>query len=149
MAKLLQELPKRIAEETDYNEVYLRIWEQQQECVRTRWNHVTFFLGISFAIFGLSLQNNNPLLAVIIRVCALSVYWFSYLLYNRSTEWSEFLVQYLEEFENKYSFQYPIQRQWKVYEKKHQIRWLGTRRLLLIFGVIYLATSIILISVGL
>ncbi len=41
-------------------ELYLQIWEREQEHTKTRWNVTTFFVSISFAIFGFSLQTPNP-----------------------------------------------------------------------------------------
>ena len=40
------------------DEVYATIWKVEQDHNRTRWTVTTFFLGLSFAIFGFSFREN-------------------------------------------------------------------------------------------
>jgi hypothetical protein len=40
------------------NDSYLKIWQADQEYIRTRWTVTTFFMSVSFAISGFSFQAN-------------------------------------------------------------------------------------------
>jgi hypothetical protein len=82
------------------NEVYLRIWELEQEHTRTRWTVTTFFLSVSFAIFGFSFQAQlSSSLSTVARISGLAIYWFAYLLFLRFNEFTNFLRGYLMELE--------------------------------------------------
>src|SRR5260221_50749 len=55
------------------NEFYMRIWEKQQDVAISRWSIITFFMSVSFALFGLSLQVHTtptsiPTIAPTVRV---------------------------------------------------------------------------------
>jgi len=41
------------------DDVYLKIWDIEQKHTTTRWTLMTFYLSVSFAIFGISLQNKD------------------------------------------------------------------------------------------
>jgi hypothetical protein len=45
--------------ELSADEIYLRIWEKQQDWTSTRWNIAIFFFSVSFALFGLSFQDSG------------------------------------------------------------------------------------------
>jgi hypothetical protein len=74
------------------DEIYLRIWEKQQEWTGTRWGVITFFMSVSFALFGFSLQNlNTPSASTVQRIAGLAIFWFTYSLFRRYEDWSKFL----------------------------------------------------------
>lgn len=56
-------------------ELYLKLWEREQEHTKNRWNVTTFFFSISFAIFGFSLPTKNlPVSPIISHSVALAIY---------------------------------------------------------------------------
>lgn len=130
---------------TDHDdEIYLRIWEKQQDLVTSRWTVLIFFMSISFALFGLSFQNQKSEdLANAQRLTGLFIYFFSYFLYLRYTSWSRFLRDYLKQMELSGSTK--IRLGTTALTTKP---WSGLRRLfainklLLYFGIIYLIAVI-------
>src|SRR5437868_2053384 len=82
------------------NDTYLRLWQLEQEHGRTRWTIATFFMGISFAIFGFSFQKEvAPLTAGIARITGLVIYWFAYMLFLRFFSYGNTLRGYIRELE--------------------------------------------------
>jgi hypothetical protein len=128
------------------NEVYLKIWEQQQDSIKGRWNVITFFFTISFAIFGFSLQsqNLNPTIAgTFQRVAAIFIYWFAYLIYRQYSDWSGFLRKQLERLESDHHILVPLQHEWQKYSKGIS-NWFSVKNLLLYFGLLYTLAAILL-----
>lgn len=81
-------------------ELYLKIWEREQEHTKTRWNMTTFFFSISFAIFGFSLQTkNSPVSPIISHSVALAIYWFAFVLFWRFNSFTNYLREYLRDME--------------------------------------------------
>ena len=99
------------------DDVYLRIWSQQQESVKQRWAVITFFLTISFAIFGFSFQNQISIAGNEQRVIAVAIYWFSFMIYRQYSDWSGFLRSYLAKMEKTTTTQIRLQSQWNEYNK--------------------------------
>lgn len=132
------------AGDRSFDEVYLRIWEQQQGSVRQRWVVLTVFLGISFGLFGLSLQQpSTPIAGTLERVTAVVIYWFAYLIYLQYSAWSRFLRTYLGTLESSQSTSIMLQKEWNDYAsgaRKH----LTVKRLLLYFGLVYTVAVILL-----
>ena len=131
------------------DEGYLRVWEIQQGWTGTRWNITTFFLGISFALFGLSLQNqNSPAAITAQRIVGLAIYWFTYLLFQRYSDWPKFLRNYLEERETTTTTRYKLQVRWKQTVHKGFRKWTSVNKLMVYFGLLYLIAVIVLYWLG-
>ncbi len=82
------------------DELYFQIWEREQEHTKTRWNVTTFFVSISFAIFGFSFQTQKPPVSPIIsHSVALAIYWFAFVLFWRFNSFTNCLRDYLREME--------------------------------------------------
>lgn len=129
--------------------VYLKIWQTEQAHMRTRWTVVTFFLSISFAIFGFSFQNQLPRSeAVAIRISGLLIYWFAYILLLHFYAYSKFLRTYLVEMEKSGRTTLDIQSKADMLRVGFNKR-LSTTRLLLLFGLIYSVGIIVLWLLGL
>ena len=80
--------------------IYLKIWELEQQQTNTRWTVATFFLSVSFAIFGFSFQSGLAApLPLIARASGLAIYWFAYALFLRFNVYTRFLRRYLRELE--------------------------------------------------
>jgi hypothetical protein len=134
----------------DIDDFYLRVWEKQQEWTATRWGVVTFYLSISFALFGLSLQNRSSSSANIAqRVLGLTIYWFAYFIFRRYDDWSKFLRAYLEELETTTSTRLSLQTRWRENKGRGFRRWTSISKLLLYFGLIYAVSIVILWWIGL
>jgi len=129
--------------------VYLKIWQAEQQHMRTRWTVVTFFLSISFAILGFSFQNKLSLSeALAIRISGLFIYWFAYALLLHFYAYTKFLRAYLIEMEKSGRTTLDIQ------SKAHTSRLgaskpLSTTKLLFFFGLIYTVGVIALWVFGL
>ena len=129
--------------------VYLKIWQTEQEHVRTRWTVVTFFLSISFAILGFSFQNKlSPSEALAIRISGLFIYWFAYTLLLHFYAYTRFLRSYLIEMEKSGRTTLDIQSKADTSGLGAGKR-LSTTRLLFLFGLIYTVGIIALWLLGL
>ena len=84
----------------EQDQVYLKIWVLEQQQTSTRWTVATFFLSVSFAIFGFSFQAGLAApLPLVARASGLAIYWFAYALYLRFNVYTRFLRGYLRELE--------------------------------------------------
>jgi hypothetical protein len=128
------------------DEIYMKIWETEQKYINTRWNNVTFFIGISFAILGFSFQSNlTPAGAFAIRISGLVLYWFAYAFYVHFYVYTHFLRSYLIEMENSGRTNYNIQGRVKASVNTGINKHLSTRKLLLYFGTFYSLGIILLL----
>lgn len=132
-------------QEKAYDERYLNIWGREQGYMQARWTITTFFLSVSFTIFGLSLQAKTTSPSVLIAQCivALAVYWFAYLLNSRLYYYTVFLREYLKTLEDKSKTTLDLQT--KIDEKSKQWRVPPTTQLLLLFGLVYTVGAIFIV----
>lgn len=129
--------------------VYLKIWQTEQEHVRTRWTVVTFFLSVSFAILGFSFQSKlSSQEGLAIRISGLLIYWFAYALFLHFYSYTRFLRSYLIEMEKSRRTSLDIQSKADEAQLGASKR-LSTTRLLFFFGLIYTAGIIALWLLGL
>lgn len=79
--------------ENDKDELYFKIWEREHSDMQARWTITTFFMSVSFAILGFSLQAKPTSTSALIAqsIVALAVYWFAYLLNKRLYYYTTFL----------------------------------------------------------
>lgn len=123
---------------------YLRIWEMDQRQATIRWTIATFFMGISFALFGLSFQTATSGIPRLVPLgAAVVIYWFTYLLFRRFHGFSNCLRQYLLKMESEGQTSLRVQTEWKTYECAHR-KVLSASDYLLLFGVFYTAFGIVL-----
>ncbi len=129
--------------------VYLKIWQTEQQHMRTRWTVVTFFLSISFAILGFSFQSklSSPE-ALAIRISGLFIYWFAYMLLLHFYAYTKFLRTYLVEMEKSGRTTLDIQSKADL-SHLGSSKLLSTTRLLFLFGLIYTIGIIVLWLLGL
>jgi hypothetical protein len=120
------------------DELYLKIWELEQQQSSTRWTVATFFLSISFAIFGFSFQSGLAApLSLIARISGLAIYCFAYALYNRFNTYTRFLRGFLRELETSQRTTLDVQtRVAQQFGSRHG----SATRLLAYFGLLYVAT---------
>jgi len=120
-----------------FNELYMRVWEWSSEHGRIRWTVVTFFMSVSFAIFGFSLHAGvKESLLIAQRAMAIAVYWFAYLVFMRFHKYTSFLRQYLREMEEQGKTDYDLQSKING-EMRPGAKWKSSEKLLLYFGLIY------------
>ncbi|SRR5579883_1494042 len=119
-------------------ELYFKLWEREQEHTKTRWNVTTFFVSISFAIFGFSLQTQNPPVPPIIsHGVALAIYWFAFVLFWRFNSFTTCLREYLREMEIAERVEMTVQTRVNQALKGQYSKWLSTLNLMLYFGILY------------
>src|SRR5947209_11386600 len=121
------------------DDIYVKIMQAEQEHTRTRWTVATFFMSVSFAILGFSFQ--SQLVApkpIIMRISALLIYWFAYLLFLRFRPYGGFLSGYLKEMEQSKRTTITIRGKEADRIARDAIYRLVTSTLLLfLFGLIY------------
>ncbi len=117
------------------NELYLTIWNAEQEFSKTRWTVVTFFLGICFVILGYSFQPNLAWSQTIaIRIFGTFVYWFAYSLYIHFYKFTVSLRSYLVNMEIEGKTTLDIQS--TIGKSPGIRRQITTTKLLFLFGLI-------------
>jgi hypothetical protein len=127
------------------DEIYIEIWKAEQKYIGTRWNNVTFFIGISFAILGFSFQDRlMPNEALAIRISGVILYWFAYAFYLHFYTYTRFLRAYLIKMETVGRTKHNIQSMAQAATSAGINKHLATRKMLLYFGVIYLLGIIML-----
>ncbi len=133
--------------ETKIDDIYIQIWQGEQEHTRTRWTATAFFLSISFAILGFSFQNNlaRPVPSII-RTVGLIIYWFAFILFWHLYRYNKFLRTYLTEMEKSGRTNLDLQSKSSASPAASEI--ISTTRMLFYFGVIYAAGIIILWLLG-
>lgn len=137
--------PAALADET-----YLKIWEIEQNSTNTRWTVLTFFLSVSFAIFGFSFQAQlGPPLATIARLSAVVIYWFAYMLFARFNAYTRLLRTYLRELEQARRTALDIQTRADQLLRGAGRHQRSATRLLLYFGLFYTAGGTLLWLLGL
>ncbi len=127
------------------DEFYLKIWEVEQTVTSNRWTVTTFFISISFAIFGFSFQSQlHPSIPNLARLTALIIYWFAYVLFLRFHGYSKFLRQYLQQLEqtNKSSLQIQTQAISRLHAGPR--KWVTATKMLFYFGILYIYGVIML-----
>jgi hypothetical protein len=129
------------------DEIYLKIWEMEQEHARTRWTVVTFFMSVSFAIFGFSFQEKLSSEAFAIRLGSLLIFWFSYILLLHFYRFTRFLRSYLINMENLKRTSIDLES--KATEAIGARKRLSTLGLIFGFGVIYTTGVVLLVLLGL
>jgi hypothetical protein len=134
-----------INNQLSYGEIYFVIWEGEQEHTRTRWTIVTFFLSVSFAIFGFSLQvQQSPIPISTVHIAALAIYWFAYLLFSRFNKYNIIIRIYLREMEESGKVSIDLQRRTDKIMRGRYSRLLSASALLFGFGILYSVAVVLL-----
>jgi hypothetical protein len=129
------------------DDVYIKIWETEQEFVKTRWTVTTFFMSASFAILAFSFQEKLALPEILaIRFFSLLVYWFAYAMYLQFFAHTTALRTYLLDMETSGRTTLDIQSKVSTRANKKPI---PTSRFLLCFGLIYTIGIVSLLLFGL
>lgn len=118
------------------NEIYLKIWEIEQQHSSKRWTITTFFFGISFAVLGFSFQADKAKVPIMVpHVAAIISYWFAYLLFVRLNDYTNFLRNYLSELESTNQVSLDLQQKTKDFMSTR--KRLSATQLLGYFGIVY------------
>ncbi len=90
-------------------DLYLKVWEKEQSYIQIRWTVVTFFISISFAIFGFSFNISNPKLPIIIpQLVGCVIYWFAFLTHLVLYDLTEYYREYLLRMEKEDLVKYDV-----------------------------------------
>lgn len=124
------------------NELYLKIWEADQRHSTARWTVATFFLSVSFAIFGLSFQIDQGVIPRIVpQLGAVAIYWFTFLLFLRFNSYTRFLRDYLAGLEAERRTNLDIQSKATAYLEQDKSP--SSTQLLLYFGIGYTVVCVL------
>lgn len=124
------------------DELYLKVWEADQRHTTTRWTVSTFFLSVSFAIFGLSFQIEKFVVPRIVpQLGAVAIYWFTYMLFLRFNTYTRFLRGYLAKMESDNRTKLDIQSKATSYLNENKSA--TSTELLLYFGIGYTVVCLI------
>ena len=128
------------------DEIYLRVWAIEQEHGKTRWTVATFFLSISFAIFGFSFQAQlaSPLPSIS-RISAVFIYWFGVMLFSRFHAYDHVLRQYLRNLERQGHTSIRVHKYYDAMMRARPRPLLAAGYLLIYFGLFYTAGVILLL----
>jgi hypothetical protein len=143
-AMMHEENPKG---EMSGDSLYLEIWRYEQKFLMTRWTVATFFMSVSFAVFGFSFQENFPLhSAFVIRIFAVLIYWFAYILYRLFYQYTKSLRRYLIAMEK--GKRTGLDMQSKIGRDPDRRRSLSTNGLLAGFGLVFTLGTLVLFVLG-
>ena len=121
---------------------YLKIWDIEQKHTNTRWTLMTFYLSVSFAIFGLSFQTKELSVPLFVPLSvAIGIYWFAYLLFKRFNDFNEYLRSKLTELENEGKTSLHLQIESKQYLQRN--KKLSATKLIFAFGILYTIAGIV------
>ena len=124
-------------------EFYITFCHCIMDLIRTRWFIATFFIGISFIIFGFSFKISNTNLSIVfMHFSALLIYWFAFILYSTFNRYINFIVKYLINMEESKKVDINFQTNLQEFMRM-QSKIPFTLRFLFWFGIFY--TLIVLV----
>ncbi|MEW6131293.1 MAG: hypothetical protein AB1757_29965 [Acidobacteriota bacterium] len=127
-----------------YRELYFTIWKAEHDHTKTRWTVTTFFIGISFALFGVSIRGEKSIVPFWVGIiAALVIYWFAFVVFLRFNEYTRLMRAYLRQLEDsgKIALSFQSQTDEKMRGKRKWLRSAST--LLFTFGVLYTALGLV------
>ena len=131
----------------EQDEIYLKIWDLEQQQATTRWTVTTFFLSVSFAIFGFSFQASLAApFPDAARLSGLAIYLFGYVLFLRFNVYTRFLRGYLRNLEARGRTSLDIQTQAAVLLRGRPRR--SATWLLGYFAALYMLAVVVLWRLG-
>lgn len=147
--------PSEDSTQAVHDDVYLKIWQTEQDIINRRWMTTSFFLTVSFALFSFSVQRApdpgveiNPTVLLIPRIVAVVLYWFSLMLFFQVTRYTDYLRHYLREMEKKGQTTLTLETGAQRVMRGKKTRFTVTRRLLVYFGILYTCAVIALWFLG-
>lgn len=137
-------MPRQTASKPEVNDDnYLKIWEIEQRHTSTRWTLMTFYLSVSFAIFGISFQTKDLSAPLFVPLAiAIGVYWFAYLLFRRFNDFNEYLRSKLLELENEGKTSLHLQKESQQFLQRN--KRLSATKLIFAFGILYTVAGVVI-----
>ena len=137
-------MPRQTVKNVEVNDDnYLKIWDIEQKHTNTRWTLMTFYLSVSFAIFGLSFQTKDLIVPLFVPLSvAIGIYWFAYLLFKRFNDFNEYLRSKLAQLENDGKTSLHLQNESKRYLQRN--KRLSATKLIFAFGILYTIAGIVI-----
>ncbi len=122
-------------------DLYLKLCDLEQKHAASRWTVTTFFLSVSFAIFGISLGAKDSVVPIAVpQAIAVAIYWFTYILFLRFHAYGKFLRSRIRRWEDEGWTTLGLQT--GAAEFMAGKVGLSSGRLLLIFGILYTIAAI-------
>ena len=122
------------------NEQYMKIWENDLSFQKLRWTIVTFFIGISFGVLGLSFQTKLDFLALFaMRLTGVFIYWFGWAMHMHHRRFNNALRAILLDMETSGQVSLHLESQIKNHLKSLFRKRISGTGLITIFGCIYTA----------
>ena len=133
------------------DDIYLKIWQTEQDIINRRWLTTSFFMTVSFALFSFTLQRNpdptvgfDASVMLVPRILAVVLYWFSIVLFFQFTRYTDYLRVYLREMEDKEETSLSLETSAQGVMRGPWARFTVTRWLLVYFGILYTVAVIVL-----
>jgi hypothetical protein len=140
---------------TVHDDIYIKIWQTEQDIINRRWMTTSFFLTVSFALFGFTVQREpdpsagfDPGILLVPRIVAVVLYWFSLALFFQFTRYTDYLRDYLREMEEEGETSLTLETSAHDVMRKGWARFTVTRWLLVYFGIVYTLAVIVLWFLG-
>ena len=132
------------------HEIYMKVWDGDQAYQRYRWTIVTFFIGVSFAILGLSFQTRITAVPLLfMRLFGISIYWFAYGLYSFFYGYTTVFRKYLKEMEESGKVSINLQTRFGDFRSSSLLhKVMSAKRFLLLFGALYTFLVVIVWLLG-
>jgi hypothetical protein len=132
-----------------HDDIYLRIWQTEQDIINRRWMTTSFFLTVSFALFSFTVQRDpDPSVAfdagivLVPRIVAVVLYWFALVLFFQFTRYTDYLRRYLRRMEEEGETSLTLETSARGVMRGRWSRFTVTRWLLVYFGIFYTCTVI-------
>jgi hypothetical protein len=133
------------------DDIYLKIWQTEQDIINRRWMTTSFFLTVSFALFSFTVQREpdpnvafDPTIVLVPRIVAVVLYWFGLILFFRFTRYTDYLRRYLRRMEEKGETSLTLETSAHKVMRGKWARFTVTRWLLVYFGIFYSCVVVVL-----
>ncbi len=133
------------------DDIYLKIWQTEQDIINRRWLTTSFFMTVSFALFSFTVQREpdphiefDPDILLVPRIVAVVLYWFAMILFFQFTRYTDYLRRYLRRMEEDGETTLTLETSSQFAMRGKSSRFTVTRWLLVYFGLTYTCSVFVL-----
>jgi hypothetical protein len=133
------------------DDIYLKIWQTEQDIINRRWMTTSFFLTVSFALFSFTVKQEpdpsaafDPNILLVPRIVAVVLYWFALVLFFQFTRYTDYLRRYLRRMEEEGETSLTLETRAHGVMRGKWARFTVTRWLLVYFGILYTCAVLVL-----